>query len=113
MRPKSIVLLFLLLPLGVRAETVSVSAETWASPRSGQSVSRIPELGRLVAAFDRDPESRILIRHAGGDEGALWAEELRSWLVSLGVPSGNIVLGLGVTGKDAVVVELERRSTAP
>ena len=89
---------------------VTVTAEQWARPRSGETVAQMPELGRLVEAFDRNPSQRLVVRHASGDDGTLWAEELRSWLVALGVPSVNIELAPGALEADKLLLELRRNT---
>lgn len=89
---------------------VTVTAEQWARPRSGEAVAQLPELGRLVETLDRNPSQRLVVRHASGDDGTLWAEELRSWLVALGVPSMNVELAPGALEADKLFIEL-RRST--
>ncbi len=47
-------------------------------------------------------DRRILIRHPRGEEGVLWAEELRGWLVALGIPSQDIALGPASSRVDAI-----------
>ena len=89
---------------------VTVTAEQWARPRSGEAVTQLPELVRLVEALDRNPSQRLVVRHASGDDGTLWAEELRSWLVALGVPSVNIELAPGALETDRLLLELRRNT---
>lgn len=116
-------LLPLLLPVVLTAQTPSdvtaskpaaahprttVTAEQWARPRSGEAVAALPGLARLVELLDRDPSQRLVVRYASGDDGALWAEELRSWLVALGVPSAGIELETGHAEVDSLLIELRR-----
>ena len=89
---------------------MTVTAEQWARPRSGEAVVQLPELVWLVETLDRNPSQRLVVRHASGDDGTLWAEELRSWLVALGIPSVNIELAAGALETDKLLLEL-RRST--
>ena len=89
---------------------VAVTAEQWARPRSGEAVAQLPELVRLVEALDRNPSQRLVVRHASGDDGTLWAEELRSWLVALGIPSVNIELAPGALEADKLLLELRRNT---
>ena len=86
------------------AESVQViTAEDWARPRSGESLVRMPALKRTVRDYlnqkgnrkgshNDQRGQRIFIRHPRGEEGVLWAEELRGWLVALGIPSADIAL---------------------
>ena len=94
----------------VTSPAVTVTAEQWARPRSGEAVAQLPGLVRLVEAFDRNPSQRLVVRHASGDDGTLWAEELRSWLVALGVPSVNIELAPGALEADKLLLELRRNT---
>jgi hypothetical protein len=97
--------LLLMLPLPLRAESVTISAERWATPRSGETVAAWSELRELMAAFDRKPGSQLVIRYAPGENGSLWAEELRSWLVSLGIPSSRVSLKHDLQRRDIVRVD--------
>ncbi|MDH3670163.1 MAG: hypothetical protein OES46_03255 [Gammaproteobacteria bacterium] len=98
-------LLLLTLPAPLLAESVMITADQWASPRSGESITRFERLNKLVQALDQSPDNQILIRYAEGETGTLWAEELRSWLVSLGIPSGRIVLNADLGQSDTIIVE--------
>ncbi len=92
-------LLIMLISMAVcSAESVQViSAEDWARPRSGESLVQMPALKRTVRDYlsqkgnqNDQRRQRISIRHPRGEEGVLWAEELRGWLVALGIPSADI-----------------------
>jgi len=77
------------------AESVEIiTAEDWARPRSGESLVELPALKRTVRTFlGQKGGRRIVIHHPRGEEGVLWAEELRGWLVALGIPFDAIVVG--------------------
>ena len=69
-----------------------VDAEFWAAPRSGEVVLAEPGVRAAIdTLMFREPASRLVIRHPGGETGQLWAEELLGWLVALGIPSARIV----------------------
>lgn len=89
------------------ATSWTLEASTWARPRSGQAVVSMRPLPQVVRAWSQSPSSRIVIHFPGGEDGELWAHELRDWLVALGVPSERVALtgggepdalGLEVTG---------------
>jgi hypothetical protein len=84
-----LVLIFLaaVFPPALLAETFTLTADQWARPRSGASIVMFSEINRLVEGLERQPEATLLIRHDPSDEGVLWAAELRSWFVALGIPS--------------------------
>lgn len=88
------------------AESVQIiTADDWARPRSGESLVQMPALKRTVRDYlsqSNERGQRILIRHPRGEEGVLWAEELRSWLVALGIPSADIAVTPKSTRIDAI-----------
>jgi len=88
----AVTLLMLVISPIVYADPVAVTAEQWGRPRSGDFVAHRLGLAPLVQALDRQPDGALVIAHARSDEGILWAEELRAWLVALGVPSAQIML---------------------
>ena len=108
---KITVLLSLLLisPL-LLAETMQwvLSADAWASPRDGQTVSRLSPLPEVISSWSESGGRRLLIRYPGGEEGLLWAHELRSWLVALGVPLDHQELVAGSHQADRIELELTR-----
>lgn len=86
-----------------------ITADDWARPRTGESLVQMPALKRTVRDYlgrnrgqDDGHRQRILIRHPRGEEGVLWAEELRGWLVALGIPSNDIDVSADSTRVDAV-----------
>ncbi len=75
------------------AETTRVlTAEDWAVPRDGDALRNMPTLRVVMDEMQKSAGSRMLIQYPGGDEGTLWAHELRAWLVSLGLESARIEL---------------------
>ena len=96
------------------SESVEViTADEWARPRSGASLVQMPALKRTVRGYlEKQSETqggqRILIRHPRGEEGVLWAEELRGWLVALGVPAADIELTADSARVDAIELEVKR-----
>ena len=82
-----------------------ITADDWARPRSGESLVQMPALKSTVREYldeGGDRGRRILIRHPRGEEGVLWAEELRGWLVALGIPSDDIAVTPASTRVDAI-----------
>ena len=91
------------------AESWTITAAEWSRPRSGEVVAAIPGLASAVRALDAQPDSRLLVRHPGGEEGALWAAELRDWLVALGVPADRIEWVPGGVPPDRIELDIEGR----
>ena len=91
------------------AESVhSLTAELWSSPRQGDNVTRMSPVAAAVAELIQREHSELVLRHPGGEEGVLWVQELRAWLVSLGIESERIALEPGSPRSD--VIELYVRS---
>jgi hypothetical protein len=87
-----------------------ITAEQWAVPRSAEVLLKMPALRTAIQTMQATPGNRLLIRYPGGDEGALWMSELRSWLISLGVSSQKIE---SVPGSEVNQIELDIISSLP
>lgn len=74
------------------AEAFPLSGELWATPRSGETVRAAPAVRRTVEAYLARPKSRIRLHHHKRDETTAQAEELRGWLIALGIEAGRIEL---------------------
>jgi len=83
-----------------------VSASEWAQPRSGEMVARLPGIRAAMRGVIESPSSRLAIHHPGGDQGIWWAEELKGWLITLGMSSSRIELVPGSGGTDMMYLSL-------
>jgi len=90
-----------------QAASWTLSAEEWARPRSAQSLVQMKPLIATMQAFNSQSSSQLVIRYPGGEEGALWASELRDWLVSLGVPSARIEVRPGQSTYESISLILK------
>lgn len=110
---KAITLLFLILPFtsAVAAPMYVMSAEAWMRPRQGGDLLADERLRELVLSLDEHPGSYLQIHYPGGEAGGLWAHELRSWLIALGVPGRRIELAPG--GVHAAALGIERVNGRP
>lgn len=92
------------------AGSAALSAAQLSKLRSGEELIRIGRLGKLVSSFRECRGERLVLRYPAGTIGALWAEELRVWLVSLGVPSDRIVLNPELQRNDnSVTIAIKRQ----
>lgn len=100
-------------PVSASESVHVITADDWARPRSGDSLVQMPALRQTVREYlERRSEggasgvtggdTRIVIRHPRGEEGVLWAEELRGWLVALGIPSDDVAVSPESTRMDAL-----------
>ncbi len=97
-----------LLSSGVQAESWTLSADSWARPRDGGSVATMAPLPEVIRHWEADAGRALVIRYPGGEEGQLWALELRSWLVALGVPQDSQELVAGSDRADRIEIVLSR-----
>ena len=89
------------------AETGVITSTEWARPRSGSQIVSFEVLQGVVSHLEERPKSAVTILYAGGDEGLLWAEELRGWLVALGITGDRIKLVPGLAERDRIVLETD------
>lgn len=87
--------------------TWTLSAEEWARPRAGASLVDMAPLREAVTHLNGQADRRLIVAYPGGEEGSLWAHELRSWLVALGVPSRRIQLVSGASSLDGLDLRVE------
>ena len=94
--------------LATAAQTFVVPPELWDRPRSGRVVLEQPAVRQAVNACLAQPGSRLIVRHAPGQESLLTAEELRSWLGALAVEPGRISLRGDLTASEPLRLEVVR-----
>lgn len=104
-----LVLCFATVPPTIAQDEASswrLDAADWARPRSGAALVGMAPLPVVVRSWSQRPGTDIVIRHAGGEEGELWARELRDWLVALGVPGNRVRRIVGGTNPSGLRLEL-------
>lgn len=83
-----------------------LKAEQWELTRSGEALLSVPVLNTVINAWLQDKQKKIEIQYPGGEEGEFWVQELADWLVSLGIPSADIVTTPGSGADDMVKFDL-------
>jgi hypothetical protein len=84
--------LLLILSFPLSAQTLLLTEEQWPAPRRARTLVQQPGFGELMAALERQPQGALVVRHGNGETALQRAEELRSWLVALGLPAARVVL---------------------
>lgn len=107
MKVTSLMLTLLLCSTPLLAELSEISAASWAQPRHGEWLLQQPGIASAVRALQQAPASRLQLLYPGGDEGALWAEELQAWLVAMGIPSSRIERTPGSAQVDRIQLRLQ------
>ena len=87
----------------------TVSAEEWARPRNGELIAGMTPVQKSVRALLAQPGHRLVIRYPGGEAGVLWANELKDWMVSLGLTSELVTMETGNSRDDVVTILLQQR----
>lgn len=87
---------------------ILVAAE-WSRPRSGSALVEMQPVADAVRAWHAAGDSaRLVLVHAGGEAGGLWAAELRDWLVALGLPPRAVQLAPGGQPAGRLEIRLEQ-----
>jgi len=109
---KLALIILTLVVLTVQANSIRIftlSADEWERPRSGQIIPQFESLNAAVRYWDKGIDASILISYPGGDSGEIWASELRSWLVSLGIPADYILMLAGSQEVDEIKILVGNR----
>ena len=89
-------------------DTVEIKSEQWDMPRHGETVIRIPGMSKFLNQWAEKTDNIIEIRYPGGEEGELWMQELKDWLIALGVPGKSMVPAPGSGSDDLITLVLIR-----
>jgi len=111
--PHAIMILMLGLLPGA-ADTLTLLATDWPSPRHAESLVAHKPLGDFLLLHDQRNTGVLRIRHAGGETGSRFAEQLRDALVALGLPEGRIHLAPAAADGEQLILEFSANGeTAP
>ena len=80
-------------------------ANEWSVPKNTKTLLAIPAISNSMYKMQKNIDNVLKVKYPGGDEGALWVNELRSWLVALGLSSERIELVQG--SAISTTIELE------
>lgn len=74
------------------ANSELLQASEWSVPKKTTTLLAMPAINKVMKKLQKNVNSSLKIKYPGGDEGTLWANELRSWLIALGLSSKRIEL---------------------
>ncbi|MFK5913286.1 MAG: hypothetical protein QM484_02850 [Woeseiaceae bacterium] len=94
--------IFFISKISVAANVELIQANDWLIPKSSVTLLTMPAVSVVMEQLQKDSNAKLQVKYPGGDEGTLWANELRSWLVALGLSSTRIELVLGSTLSTAI-----------
>ena len=92
--------------LTVTGEPVTISAADWPAPHRADTLLPHPPLAALVRSLGAHERQVLRIRHAGGEDGARLADDLRAALVALGIASERLRLEPAAAGVGELVLEI-------
>jgi len=81
-------------------------ANEWLLPKKAATILEMPAISKSMQQLKRDMSSSLLLKYPGGDEGTLWINELRSWLIALGLSSKRIELVQGSVNPATIEFEV-------
>ena len=87
------------------AQTFVLPSDFWHVQRNGQTLRAAPQLQQALAAYLQSEQARLRLHHQKRDESIAQVEELRGWLIALGVEAERIELSDDTTA-DAIKLEI-------
>lgn len=90
---------------GFAADVELLHAKEWSVPKKALTLLEMPAIKTSMLKLQENSGSVLKLKYPGGDEGTLWVNELRSWLISLGLSSNRIELVPG--SAISTTIELE------
>lgn len=95
------------------AEAEILHADEWLLPKQAATILALPAISKSMEQLQKDASSSLLLKYPGGDEGNLWVNELRSWLITLGLSSKRIELIQGSANSTAIELEILSTQVIP
>ena len=87
------------------ADVELLHANEWSVPKQSTTILAMPAIHKSMNKLQKNVNAVLKIKYPGGDEGTLWVNELRSWLIALGLSSTRIDLVQG--SAISTTIELE------
>ena len=87
-------------------EAATLTTSDWPAPRESAALTRQPAMAVVVQALMDGRDQTLVIRHAGGEDGAQFAAALRDALVSLGIPSARMRFEPAAAAPGQLILEL-------
>jgi hypothetical protein len=88
------------------ADIELLHAKEWSVPKKATTLLAMPAISKSMQKLQKNVNSFLKIKYPGGDEGTLWVNELRSWLIALGLSSNRIELVPGSAVSTAIELEV-------
>ncbi len=102
----TVLLILLASSVSSYAQVWALSADLWASPRTAERVSKMNSVRTMVQTWQKQPQRILDIYYPGGEEGIIWANELKDWLIALGIPAEKIQTHPGNDSEDQLTMSI-------
>ena len=83
-----------------------LTEEQWDLVKQGEQLLEMPVLQELVDAWSLQQGQAVELRYPGGEEGELWVQELKDWLISLAIPSKYLFAVAGSGEADVIIIKI-------
>jgi len=83
-----------------------LDAQSWPEPHQTDVLLRRPDVTAFLRTLVARDGNRLVVRHAGGEQGAALAEDLESVLVAMGIESVRIRREPAAAGRGELVLEI-------
>lgn len=88
------------------ADVEFLHANEWSVPKQSTTILTMPAIHNSMKKLQKNVNSVLKVKYPGGDEGTLWVNELRSWLIALGLSSARIELVQGSAISTSIELEV-------
>ena len=95
------------LAVGTREQRINYSE--WPQYVNGPNIAALSQVQEILAGFDEKPGNEIIVRYPGGTAGIKWAQTMRDWFISYGVPGDYLKLEAGSGAPDLLLLILITR----
>lgn len=86
-----------------------LTTRIWGSPKNTKEVLQIRVLSSVMRKLINRPQAKLNILYPGDDKGTEWANDLRGWLISLGLKSDRIKLSPDSYTEDTIELVIQQK----
>lgn len=84
----------------------TLTEEQWDLVKQGEQLLTMSVMQQAVDAWSLQQGQAIELRYPGGEEGELWVQELKDWLISLAIPSKYLFSVAGSGKADVIIIRI-------
>jgi hypothetical protein len=88
-------------------KSTKIMASSWGKPQSSKEILAMRPLASIMRKLTKNPETTLHVLYPGDDKGIKWANDLRGWLVSLGLKSERIIMSPDSYREDIIELKIQ------